>query len=513
MKGEKCDYLHQYDPNKMPECTLWLKSGKCNDPDCNFRHVEASERPECQRYRRGFCKFGPMCRSRHDRLPRQSIPDVLPDWFLDALVHNFHLVPKQEDVPDHVRREQLRNGSSGSHLAIMPAIDFGGTVPGLIPPINGKCRFFTMRSVNMKNVQISAAKGIWATSHGNAQRLRQSFRDVDHVILIFAATESRNFLGYAKMLAEPDDRLYPGIWGDMSSRLSANMRVHWIKQCAVPVGQADHIKNPNNENLPVRRCRDGQDLATTCGEVFCRFLWQQPTIDICQGSELEFEPRFTYDPSTALALTDQGGDQSTSAGGSERGKVPSPAALALEDGKKDDSRRDADDGRSRPAPVRMGTFTSDGSWKMVHGTNQGSSAVTVGKALASGSSSLLAAVTEDAHRHGQQLHMGWPGHPPPGWRPPPMPGYGYPPPAYYPPHAFAGALPPFDPRMAPPRPGEAMPPGFWAGAAPSAGSAHFSQPPDGWEGASGAAQGTSREDRGRRGRSRSRSRGRHRKRR
>ncbi|CAE8657569.1 unnamed protein product, partial [Polarella glacialis] len=67
MKGDKCDYLHQYDPNRMPECMFWLKFGKCTDPECVFRHVAASERPECQRYRLGFCKFGPLCRSRHDR--------------------------------------------------------------------------------------------------------------------------------------------------------------------------------------------------------------------------------------------------------------------------------------------------------------------------------------------------------------------------------------------------------------------------------------------------------------
>jgi cleavage and polyadenylation specificity factor subunit 4 len=70
MKGDKCDYLHQYDPNRMPECLSWLKTGKCQDPDCTFRHVTTSERPECQRYRLGFCKYGPMCRSRHDRLQR-----------------------------------------------------------------------------------------------------------------------------------------------------------------------------------------------------------------------------------------------------------------------------------------------------------------------------------------------------------------------------------------------------------------------------------------------------------
>lgn len=482
VRGDKCDYLHQFDPNRMPECLFWLKNGKCDDPDCTFRHVEASERPECQRYRRGFCKLGPMCRSRHDRLPRESIPSILPDWFLDQLLLNSHLIPKIEEVRTDSGRD--RNGST---LAIIPTPEEQGTIPGLPPPIFGKCRYYLMRSVNMRNVQISAAKGIWASSSGNSSRLRQSFRDVDHVILIFAATESRNFHGYAKMLAEPDDRLYPGIWGEMSSRLSANIRLQWIKQCEVSLHKASHIKNPQNDDLPVHRCRDGQDLPPTTGETLCRFLFQQPSSDLLRGSDLEY---VQYDP---LEDQERAGPPMTS----ESSKVaPAPAPLALEDTKKDAAGGEVDDGSDRPAPARMGTFQSDGSWK--------SQGVQVGKALASGSSSLLAAMNEDAQRHGQPAPMGWPG-PPPGWRPPPA-GYGYPPHGgYYPPAGMYGVPPVYDPRFPPPGaavpPGEPAPPGFWSGDRP-----RMAQPPDGWEGASAAAP-----ERSRRGRSRSRSRGRHKK--
>lgn len=509
MKGDKCDYLHQYDPNKMPECHTWLKSGTCVDPDCVFKHVTTSERPECQRYRLGFCKFGPMCRSRHDRLPRESLPDVLPDWFLDALLLNSYLIPRWEDV------SRAKNGSSGS-LALMPVgpETEQGTVPGLPPPIHGKCRYYIMRSMNVRNVLISVAKGIWATSHGNSQRLRQSFRDVDHVILIFAATESRNFLGYAKMLCEPDDRLLPGIWGDMSNRLSPNFRVQWIKQCSESMNKADHIKNPNNENLPVRRSRDGQDLTSSAGEVLCRFLWQQPNADLLIGTDLEFEPQVDYD---VLAIRDQDREQMSSNTSNDKsresfGKASPPpsAPLALEDSRKNG--RDApDDGRERPAPVAMGTFDRDGSWK--HQVQCGPPPVTAVKA--SGSSSLLAAVREaDAHRM-QSPHGMWPpGSAPPGWRPPPMdmrpPMYGFPPPGYYPP-GYAGPPQPFGPGGVPlARPRlhqEAVPPGFWGGAAPD--RANFSQPPVDWEGASSSLappSHSSREEGSRRKRSRSRKR-------
>jgi len=497
MKGEKCDFLHQYDPNRMPECVFWLKFGKCNDPECVFRHVAPSERPECQRYRLGFCRHGAMCRSRHDRLPRDALPELLPDWFLDSLLLNPHLVPRADEVNlAEVRRERARNGLSGSELALAPLAPSTeqGTIPGLTPPIHGKCRYFFIRSMNVRNIQISAAKGIWASSMGNSQRLRQAFRDVDHVILIFSSTENRNFQGYGKMTCEPDEMLLPGIWGDLSCRLSANFRVHWIKQCAVPLGHADHIKNPQNDDLPVRRCRDGQELPSSVGERLCRFLWQQPEADLLQGSELEFEPRVRYDLSAQPA-----------SGGQSRTAEPEAAAapLAIEDAKKEGEQ---DDGRSRPAPVPLGTFQ-----RGPDGTMRGGPApVAVGRALASGNSSLLAAMAEEAHRHGQAPPGMWP--PPSGWQPPPVDHrvlppqdwmqHRLPPPGYYPHGCFQAY--PYGMHGPGPGPGpyaEVRPPGYWG------------QPPAGWEGASSAVVDPHRRDGERGNRQRSRSRARHRRRR
>merc|ERR1740121_2009778 len=245
--------------------------------------------------------------------------------------------------------------------------------------------------MNVRNIQISAAKGIWATGLGNSQKLRQAFRDVDHCILIWSATESRTFAGYGRMMAEPDDMLYPGVWGVLSSRLSPNMRVHWIKQCNTSLGLADHIKIPG-EDLPVRRCRDGQELPSSVGEVLCRFLWQQPEVDLVKGSELEFEPRVSYEyPPVAPK------DVATEAK-PEASAAPPAVPLALED--KTDER--GPDDSARPAPVPLGTFQRDG--------RQGVPA-SGGKALASGSSSLLAAVAEDFHRQGGRSGGPCPAHP------------------------------------------------------------------------------------------------------
>jgi len=532
MKGDKCDFLHQFDPSRMPECMLWLKFGKCTDPDCTFRHVANADRPECQRYRLGFCRYGLICRSRHDRLPKEGLPDILPDWFLNSLIVNAYLIPRTEDLPVPELRERLRNGSAPRGIDATPPSERPppmvagatmmlveqGPIPGLLPPVNGKCRFFNVRSMNVRNIQISAAKGIWATSLGNSQKFKQSLRDVEHVILIFSATESRTFCGYGKMVSEPDDTLLPGVWGDMSSRLSPSFRVHWLKQCSLSLQAANHIKNPQQEDLPVQRCRDGQELPSSIGERLCRLLWQQSEVDLVKGSDFEFEPRVSYEH-----LAKEVGRSST----------PKDSPLALEDARsaEDRERTTLVDDRVRPAPERLGTFDAAAKAR---------NAVTFGKALASGSSSLAQALAEEGRTYGghHAPHHGWPPmHGPPHgmpgpWRPPPMDPHGMlpsgrfghpPPPGFFSHHHAPPGYPPFH-GMPPPvlhgppssglvprrPPGmEAPPPGFWGGASGGAPAAApertLGRPPSDWEGASSAVVSSRDGDNSRR-RSRSRSR-------
>lgn len=93
MKGDKCDFLHQYDLARMPECLQWSRFGKCADQECDFRHD--TERMECQKYKFGFCKLGNQCKMRHDKLGRAYLPEVMPDWYLKELIPNiFDFIPR-----------------------------------------------------------------------------------------------------------------------------------------------------------------------------------------------------------------------------------------------------------------------------------------------------------------------------------------------------------------------------------------------------------------------------------
>ncbi|NWU19279.1 CPSF4 factor, partial [Dyaphorophyia castanea] len=67
-RGDGCDFLHDYDAARMPECYFYSKFGECGDTDCPFLHVDATASTVgCPWYDRGFCRHGPLCKYKHTR--------------------------------------------------------------------------------------------------------------------------------------------------------------------------------------------------------------------------------------------------------------------------------------------------------------------------------------------------------------------------------------------------------------------------------------------------------------
>ncbi|KAL0266114.1 UNVERIFIED_CONTAM: hypothetical protein PYX00_011830 [Menopon gallinae] len=65
-KNNQCEFLHEFNLKKMPECWFYSKYGECSNADCIFLHVDLnSEYRECLWYKRGFCRHGNMCRNKH----------------------------------------------------------------------------------------------------------------------------------------------------------------------------------------------------------------------------------------------------------------------------------------------------------------------------------------------------------------------------------------------------------------------------------------------------------------
>ena len=68
-KGETCEFLHEYNLRKMPECNFFVRNGYCSNGDeCLYLHIDPSSRlPPCPHYERGFCPLGGRCDKKHVR--------------------------------------------------------------------------------------------------------------------------------------------------------------------------------------------------------------------------------------------------------------------------------------------------------------------------------------------------------------------------------------------------------------------------------------------------------------
>lgn len=74
-----------------------------------------------------------------------------------------------------------------------------------------------------------------------------------------------------------------GVWGPVQVRLGGNFRVQWLKQCRIDFEDFGRVTNPWNEDLPLKKSRDGTVSDCCCG---CTFrlvvrclpvvLWKSP---------------------------------------------------------------------------------------------------------------------------------------------------------------------------------------------------------------------------------------------
>jgi cleavage and polyadenylation specificity factor subunit 4 len=68
-KGETCEFLHEYNLRRMPECSYYARTQTCsNGDDCLYLHIDPeAKRPSCPHYDRGFCPLGPHCALKHNK--------------------------------------------------------------------------------------------------------------------------------------------------------------------------------------------------------------------------------------------------------------------------------------------------------------------------------------------------------------------------------------------------------------------------------------------------------------
>ncbi|KAF8520329.1 hypothetical protein BU17DRAFT_46490 [Hysterangium stoloniferum] len=112
-KSDACEFLHEYNLRRMPECWWYAKYGYCSAGDeCLYAHPK-ERRIECPDYRRGFCKLGPTC-------PRKHVRRVACQLYLSGFCPKGPECPLGHPKPDLPQPSDYATPSPLSHRELGP---------------------------------------------------------------------------------------------------------------------------------------------------------------------------------------------------------------------------------------------------------------------------------------------------------------------------------------------------------------------------------------------------------
>lgn len=141
-----------------------------------------------------------------------------------------------------------------------------------------KARFFIIKSHNKENIEISQLHNEWATTIANQKKLNDSFGE-NYTILIFSANKSGFFQGYAIMKSYISDKV-SDLWSNENSiKLGGSFKIEWLCSCELPFTKVKHLTNPLNNNDPIIKSRDTQELTKELGIQICHYLYEQEKIE------------------------------------------------------------------------------------------------------------------------------------------------------------------------------------------------------------------------------------------
>lgn len=134
-------------------------------------------------------------------------------------------------------------------------------------------RFFMIKSNNHENISLAKAKGIWSTPPINETKLNRAFKECRNVILIYSVRESGAFQGFARLSTEARRDYGPIHWvlpaGLTAKALGGVFKIDWLCRRELSFMKTGDIRNPFNENKPVKIGRDGQEVEPNAGKVLC----------------------------------------------------------------------------------------------------------------------------------------------------------------------------------------------------------------------------------------------------
>ena len=321
MKGSACEFLHQYDLNKMPLCR---HGDRCKMKDCPFRHISDADRLECVFYCQGFCIHGPFCRYKHVRRDRGELPAVAdftlglsqmqagkdgaqarrpapkPNEFYkvslckhylqgdcpfgegchfahgESELKKFPRVNKDEEatganeLTDNLFGDQetttydyFQGGSSG-----------GGKPSPILEP--EQAAFFIVRAATHHDLAISTTRGEWYLQKRHADRLNEFYQQGRQVMIFFTVSESDHIQGAAIMTTTAERPSHISSTSDED--FTYRMEIEWYRTTELPIRTA--LEDAPDLILPTKATQFCEDMSSSTGESVMKAVWNSPLVTL-----------------------------------------------------------------------------------------------------------------------------------------------------------------------------------------------------------------------------------------
>ena len=339
--GERCDFLHKYDPDRMPECR---NGADCTDPDCIFKHTTDEDRRECLFYTQGFCIHGPNCRFRHIKLPAEALPDVanfstpfeskeedgedpVPKnaMFKTSMCRHMlesgacpfmrtcHYAHSQEELrtreqnladgygtqeelnnagnmsnnkenyfDGNVRRDTVEVIASSSEAARVTDSEYGQKVFEIVrslPDRRGPCKYFVVRvpDPTYQYLVVSIKRGSVGCASRNGERLERVVSYSGQYFLILHCRRFKCFQGVARVSSTVETTENGGL-GQANGACTAIFSVEWLKLCQLSYNDIMHLAV--SENQPLYEAGNYAELHYDVGRQLMELLFLSESVVI-----------------------------------------------------------------------------------------------------------------------------------------------------------------------------------------------------------------------------------------
>ncbi|KAI5692972.1 hypothetical protein M8J75_005061 [Diaphorina citri] len=160
-----------------------------------------------------------------------------------------------------------------------PSTSSGASGPLGLGSNSGPVKYFIVKLVHTKNLDVSYVNRVWAFSSHTMPKVVQASREGKTVYLLFFNPSNCSIHGYARLTSiqsDPNAKVKASHF--VGQNLTPPLPIEWIKRSTLSLSTIKNSINTNNQDLYKIVYNDGQELQTMIGKLDkeIKKLWDKP---------------------------------------------------------------------------------------------------------------------------------------------------------------------------------------------------------------------------------------------